>query len=77
MLTTSANLIDIISKFEEEKEKLFVRYEQLSKLRQLICLYEYRKPLSDFNNFIFYKIYEYFREEGKSYDIWTRKSLQS
>lgn len=32
-------LLDIISKFEEEKEKLFLKYEQLSKLYIFICLY--------------------------------------
>jgi len=31
-------LLDVISKFEEEKEKLFLKYEQLSKLYIFICL---------------------------------------
>jgi hypothetical protein len=33
-------LIDIISNYEDEKEKLFMRYEQLSKVEIFIHVYE-------------------------------------
>ena len=60
---------DAISKYEEEKEKLFMRYEQLSEQQDLKLF----PVLSLETTWLVY--FQIFREEREEYDSWTWESL--